>query len=54
MSEPLYERRGETIDTTENHRIFRGLEIDRKPNLPKSWEAILKNFIAVKSVKFLW
>ena len=37
-----------------HHRIFGPLNIDQKPKLPKGWEAILKNFMAVKSVKFLW
>ena len=54
MSDPLYKRRGETIDTTENNRIFGALEIERKPKLQKGLEAILKNCMAVKVVKFLW
>ena len=41
-------------NTTENNRIFGSLEIDGKPKLQKGWEVILKNFIAVKVVKFLW
>ena len=53
-SDPLYERRDETTDTTENNRIFGSLEIDRKPMLQQGWEVFLKNFMAVKSVKFLW
>ena len=41
-------------NTTENNRIFGSLKIDRKPKLREGWEVILKNFMAVKSVKFLW
>lgn len=54
MSELFYERCGEISTPTENNRIFGSMEIERKPKLQQGWESILKNFIAVKSVKFLW
>ena len=47
-------KNNETSATTENHRIFGSAKIDRKPKRRKGLEAILKNFMAVKSVKFLW
>ena len=51
---PSYSRNVEKTDTTENNTILKALEIEQEPKLRKGWRAILKNLMAVKSVKFLW